>query len=104
MNRMALCLACALLAGVTHAKTVTKAPAKAPAAKPAAPVVASAATETDVIGSQEAPAVLNVVPWKDKAAVLPKKEINTSILREALQPLDREVLQREVLFHKNVSP
>ncbi|MDP2227510.1 MAG: hypothetical protein Q8J78_08550 [Moraxellaceae bacterium] len=59
-------------------------------------------TQTDVIGSQEAPAVFNIVPWKDKRAEIPKKEISTSILRETLQPLDRDVLRREVEFHRTL--
>lgn len=57
---------------------------------------------TDVIGSQEAPSVFNVVPWKDKASMLPKKEVTTSILRETLQPLDPDVLRREIELQRRL--
>ncbi|MFN3586035.1 MAG: hypothetical protein ACK4UT_00910 [Moraxellaceae bacterium] len=57
-------------------------------------------TQTDVIGSKEAPGVFNIVPWKDKRAEIPQKEISTSILRETLQPLDRDVLRREIELHR----
>lgn len=86
------------------------APAAADAKKPAA----SAATEgdtaapatgarIDVIGSQEAPTVFNVVPWKDKPSRLPKKEVTTSILRETLQPLDPDILRREIELQRRLS-
>jgi hypothetical protein len=57
---------------------------------------------TDVIGTQEAPSVFNVVPWKDKASMLPKKEVTTSILRETLQPLDPDVLRREIELQRRL--
>lgn len=63
---------------------------------------AAPAAQTDVIGSQEAPSVFNVVPWKDKPSRLPKKEVTTSILRETLQPLDPEVLRREIELQKRL--
>lgn len=109
MSRLFLLALCACLAvhAEAAAKKETKPKAaataaaesheKAPAAKP------EAVGETDVIGSKEAPAVFNIVPWKDKNAVLPKKELSTSILRETLQPLDREVLQREILFQQGLN-
>lgn len=50
----------------------------------------------DVIGSQEAPTVFNVVPWKDKPSRVPKKAVSSSVLRETLHPLDPEVLRREI--------
>ncbi len=70
----------------------------------AGPVLAEepANTQTDVIGSKEAPGVFNIVPWKDKRAEVPQKEISTSILRETLQPLDRDVLRREVELHRTL--
>lgn len=61
----------------------------------------SGATQSDVIGSKEAPGVFNIVPWKEKKTTLQKREVNTSILRETLQPLDRDVLRREIEFHRN---
>ncbi len=60
-------------------------------------------TQTDIIGSKEAPSVFNIVPWKDKGVVIPKKAVNTSILRETLQPLDRDVLRREVQLQQSLA-
>lgn len=62
----------------------------------------SSVTQTDVIGSQEAPAVLNVVPWKEKEIVVQKKEISTSILQETLEPMDSDVLIREIQIYQNL--
>ncbi|MCC2638292.1 MAG: hypothetical protein K0Q68_2011 [Moraxellaceae bacterium] len=84
------------------------APAATTAKKPAtaAPETASeapaSAARIDVIGSQEAPTVFNVVPWKDKPSRLPKKEVTTSILRETLQPLDPEILRREIELQRRL--
>lgn len=107
-SRLLLLALCACLA--TNASAATKVAKVKPAAKPAAAAAAPATTEpagpvgeTDVVGSKEAPSVFNIVPWKDKNAVLPKKEISTSILRETLQPLDREVLQREIQFQQSLT-
>ncbi len=64
---------------------------------------APSATQTDVIGSKEAPGVFNIVPWKDKDTEIPRKQVSTSILRETLQPLDRDVLRREIQLQKSLS-
>jgi hypothetical protein len=53
---------------------------------------------TDVIGSQDAPLVLNIVPWKDKDNYLPKNPLTASVLQETLEPIDRDVVHREVDF------
>jgi hypothetical protein len=56
--------------------------------------------DTNVIGAQEAPSVTNIVPWKDKAVEV-EKRTPTSFLRDrVLQPLDREVLMREVEYYR----
>jgi hypothetical protein len=85
-----LCLAAAgtAVAAPKTEKGKDTAAASAPAA--------GSVSETDIIGSKEAPAVSNIVPWKEKAVVIPKREVNTSILRETQQPLDRDVLRREI--------
>ncbi len=72
-----------------------------PAAKPGSNGKADALS-TNVIGSQEAPTVLNVVPWKDKEVKLEKKSPTTSILNQVLQPLDRDVLRREVQYFRSL--
>lgn len=53
---------------------------------------------TNVIGSQEAPTVLNVVPWKDKEVKLEKKDPSSALLDRVLEPLDQEVLLREIEY------
>jgi hypothetical protein len=60
------------------------------------------ALSTNVVGSQEAPTVLNVVPWKDKEVKLEKKNPTTNILNNVLQPLDRDVLRREVQYFRSL--
>jgi hypothetical protein len=72
------------------------APQAAPAGKDANTL------STNVVGSQEAPTVLNVVPWKDKQVKLEKKNPTTSILNQVLQPLDRDVLRREVQYYRSL--
>lgn len=57
---------------------------------------------TTIIGNQEAPTVLNVVPWKSKElSVDPwetQKGPSNSMLNQVLKPLDREELLREVEY------
>lgn len=76
--------------------------APAPAERPAGAGGLETAGTSEVIGSQEAPGVSNIVPWKDKPSRLPKKEVTTSILRETLQPLDPEILHREIELQKRL--
>ncbi|MDF2445954.1 MAG: hypothetical protein K0S46_1190 [Moraxellaceae bacterium] len=94
---LALSLGSPLLA----APAATDKKPEAAAGGAATPATAPAA-QTDIIGTQEAPSVFNVVPWKDKPSRLPKKEVTTSILRETLQPLDPEVLRREIELQKRL--
>ena len=56
--------------------------------------------QTNVVGTQEAPSVLNVVPWKDKEVKLEKKDPTSSLLNRVLEPLDQEVLLREVEYYR----
>ena len=55
-----------------------------------------------IIGNQESPTVLNVVPWKSKElSVDPwetQKGPSNSMLNQVLKPLDREELLREVEY------
>lgn len=87
-----------LMAGLALA-LLSSAALAAEAKKPAAPAAAAETPEAvniDVIGSKEAPTVFNVVPWKDRPSRVPRKQVTTSILRETLQPLDPDVLRREI--------
>jgi hypothetical protein len=62
--------------------------------------VDSTSLSTNIIGSQEAPTVLNVVPWKDKEVKLEKKDPTSSLLNRVLEPLDQDVLMREVEYYR----
>ena len=57
---------------------------------------------TTIIGSDESPTVLNVVPWKSRElSVDPWKDRegpSSSILDQVLKPLDRDELRREVHY------
>ncbi|MGH8493381.1 MAG: hypothetical protein ACRERR_09800 [Moraxellaceae bacterium] len=102
-----LCLATAL-APAAFAAPAKSTPAKktttpAAAAAPAPDEASSEGLQTDVVGSKEAPGVFNIVSWKDKAVEVPVKQVSTSILRETLQPLDRNVLRREILLQQSMS-
>lgn len=59
-------------------------------------------TGTNIIGSQEAPSVLNVVPWKEREVRLERKDPTTSLLDRVLEPLDQEVLLREIDYHERL--
>ena len=52
-----------------------------------------------VIGNQELPKALFIVPWKDpETAMAPDRPINT-LLDEALQPVDPEVFRRKLQYY-----
>lgn len=38
------------------------------------------------------------MPWKDKESHLPKNPLDASVLDETLEPIDRDVVRREVDF------
>ena len=53
---------------------------------------------TSVTGNQELPRVLYILPWKESTiGDLTGKPVN-SLLDEVLEPLDREVFQRQVRY------
>lgn len=57
---------------------------------------------TQVIGSRELPKVLYIVPWKPP---MPGDLVGrpvTSLLDEALAPVDRDVFRRQVQYHEAV--
>jgi hypothetical protein len=74
----------------------------AAAAKDSADNKGQAIGRTDVIGSKEAPAVYNVVPWKDKSVPPPKKDIGSSILQKIQDPLDQDELRREIMLQESL--
>ncbi len=55
---------------------------------------------TAIIGNQELPKVLYIVPWKESTLPNIAEPPIESLINEALTPLDREVFQREVNYYK----
>lgn len=75
-------------------------PALAADAKPSKPAKAAPALNTNVIGSQEAPTVLNVVPWKEQSITMKQQAPSSRLLGQVLQPLDVNVLDREIEYYQ----
>lgn len=100
MKKLIPGLVLVLLAPAVLAVEAGKPAATKPASASATP--ATEGVSVDVIGSQEAPTVFNVVPWKDRPSRVPKKQVTTSILRETLQPLDPEILRREIELQRRL--
>ena len=59
-------------------------------------------TGTTIIGTKEAPNVLNVVPWQGRELNADPWDIRPSpaqsVLEDSLQPIDRDVLRREIEY------
>jgi|SRR5579863_3169437 len=59
---------------------------------------------TDITGNRELPKVLYIVPWKrSDLGDLTGRPVN-SLLDEVLQPLDRDVFQRENRYYEALKP
>jgi hypothetical protein len=54
---------------------------------------------TQIIGNRELPKVLYIVPWKKPLPGTLSGRPVASVLDEALAPLDREVLRRQIDYH-----
>lgn len=74
----------------------------ADASKQTAPAKGKKELTTNVVGSQEAPTVLNVVPWKEREVRYERKSALNTILEQSLQPLDRDVVMREIQYHDSL--
>ncbi len=63
---------------------------------------------TTIVGNQEAPTVTNVLPWKSEELTVDpwsnRRAPNSEVLNEALQPLDRDELRREIQYFNLVNP
>ena len=57
---------------------------------------------TTIIGTKEAPTVLNVVPWQNVELNLDAWNLRPSparsVLEDSLKPIDKDVLRREVEY------
>lgn len=75
----------------------------------AAPAVAAKKKEDvvemsgiSIIGNRELPKTLFIVPWKNSEVGVETELTNT--LNEGMQPLDREVFEREVEYYEFSKP
>jgi hypothetical protein len=69
------------------------------AAGPAAAQDRADIDRTQIIGNRELPKVLYIVPWKKPLPGTLSGRPVASVLDEALAPLDREVLRRQIAYH-----
>ncbi|MCC5810695.1 MAG: hypothetical protein JJU06_10015 [Ectothiorhodospiraceae bacterium] len=53
-----------------------------------------------VVGAQELPKALYIVPWKQAEPGDPAPAFAQGLLGEGLAPLDREVFRRELHYHE----
>jgi hypothetical protein len=58
---------------------------------------------TQIIGNRELPKVLYIVPWKKPLPGDLAGRPLTSVLDEALAPVDRDVFRRQVNYHAQVA-
>jgi hypothetical protein len=86
--------------------TTTARKGAAPGAKPGAPKGPDRLQldTTDITGNRELPKVLYIVPWKrSDLGDLVGKPVN-SLVDEVLQPLDRDVFQRQNRYYDALKP
>jgi hypothetical protein len=79
----------------------------APAPTPATPAASAAADErvdraaidrTTITGHKELPKVLYIVPWKKPLPGAVSARARSSVLDEALAPIDRDVFRRQLRY------
>ena len=73
----------------------------------ATPVCAQAAERiqmegTEIVGSQELPRVLYIVPWQTARRFEIETPPITSIMERRLQPLERAAFRRKVHYHEAI--
>jgi hypothetical protein len=93
------------------AASATRAKPGKPGTKPAAAAVATSRTEdhlqldaTNITGNRELPKVMVIVPWKRAdLGDLAGKPMN-SLVDEVLQPIDRDVFQRQTRYYDALKP
>ena len=59
---------------------------------------------TAVIGNQELPKVLYIVPWKKSELPDLSDPPLESLIDEALKPIDRNVFRRQVEYYQTLNP
>jgi hypothetical protein len=59
---------------------------------------------TQILGNRELPKVLYIVPWKQPLPTDLVGRPASSVLDEALSPIDRDVFERQVHYHSLMQP
>lgn len=75
-----------------------------PASAPAPAVDRAEIERATIVGNRELPKVLYIVPWKRPTAPPLAGRMPGSVLDEALQPIDRDVLRRRLQFQQQLRP
>ena len=94
------CAALLLLTGPALAQAPAETPAETPAARPAEPSEGEAKTLAgmSILGNQEAPKSLVIVPWKSSeigSGIGVSRALDTSI-----RPVDKDVFMRELRYYE----
>ncbi len=55
---------------------------------------------TAIIGNQELPKILYIVPWKKAGLPAMKRPPIAQLINEVLAPLDREEFRRQIYYHR----
>ncbi|MCE2914185.1 MAG: hypothetical protein ACOVOT_16410 [Rubrivivax sp.] len=111
----ALGVACLVFATGALAQTRTARPAAAAPSAPVAAVAGAASAaepaspdraeleRTQITGSRELPKVLYIVPWKKPPPGQPIARPERSVIDDALLPIERAVLQRQIGYHRQLA-
>jgi len=59
---------------------------------------------TSIIGNKELPTVMYVVPWKPADKIDLSTPAYSSVLDDALQPLERSSFRRQVKYYRELYP
>jgi hypothetical protein len=97
-----MCVAALALAGLGPPTAIAQPANAAPAT--AAPAEADRAEleRTQITGSRELPKVLYIVPWKQPPGAPPIARPERSVIDDALAPVERRVLQRQIGYHRQL--
>jgi hypothetical protein len=95
MVRMTMLLISLLAAGAAFA---ADAPKKAPARQKPAAADAKTLSGISILGNQEAPKSLVIVPWK--SSEIGDMPGLSRLLDDSVQPVDKDVFMRELAFYE----
>lgn len=87
-----------ILLGITSVWAEDKKPEKKTPAR-SAPDEVKELSGISIIGNKEAPKSLYIVPWKDSQVGV-ESSLTSGLLDERMQPVDKEVLMRELNYYQ----